>query len=61
MKFFGKKETLVFKTEQQKDNFIERLNEANVNYDIKEVREFILKPNMFYTVSLFADDLKKVG
>ena len=44
MSLFGKKETVVLKSEQQKDAYIERLEKAHVEYDVFEdmVRLFTL-------------------
>ena len=41
MSLFNRKETIVLKSEQQKDAYIERLEKAHVEYDVFEDRDNI--------------------
>ena len=61
MSLFTKKETVVLKTEQQKDAFIEKLEKAHVDYDVSEDRVSVFSDKMNFYIRLKADDLKKVS
>ena len=61
MSLFNKKETIVLKTEQQKDAYIERLDKARVTYNVSVRRDDIYSRNVFYIIELNAADLKKVS
>ena len=61
MNLFTKKETVVLKTEQQKDAFIEKLEKAHVDYDVSEDRVSVFSDKMNFYIRLKADDLKKVS
>ena len=61
MNLFTRKETIVMKTMQQRDAFIERLEKAHVEYDVKEDRDSIYSPETTFYIRVKADDLKKVG
>ncbi len=61
MSLFTKKETIVLKTEQQRDAYIERLEKAHVEYDVAENRDTIYSRDVSYIIRIKADDLKKVG
>ncbi len=61
MSLFSRKETIVFKNEQQKDAYIERLEKADVDYDVFEDRDTIYSRNISYIVRVKASDLKKVS
>lgn len=61
MSLFSRKATIVLKTMQQRDAFIERLEKAHVSYDVKEDKASIYSPNMTFCIRVKADDLKKVG
>ena len=61
MNLFTKKETVILKTEQQKDAFIEKLEKAHVDYDVTEDRVSVFSDKMNFYIRLKADDLKKVS
>ena len=61
MSLFTKKETVILKTEQQKDAYIEKLNAAHVDYEVYEDRETIYSRDVNYIVKFRTADLKKVG
>ncbi|MCR5502697.1 MAG: hypothetical protein K6F53_06795 [Lachnospiraceae bacterium] len=60
MMFFSKKETIELFSEQQKDDYIEKLDRANVSYVIKEKEDSSFGGNIHYLVKVNASDLKKV-
>ena len=61
MSLFSRKETIVLKSEQQKDAYIERLERAHVDYDVIEDRDTIYSRDMSYIIRVKASDLKKVS
>lgn len=61
MRLFTKKEMIILKTEQQKDAYIDRLEKAHVDYDVREEREDIYSREVTYIISVRAEDLKKVS
>jgi hypothetical protein len=61
MSLFNRKETIVLKSEQQKDAYIERLEKAHVEYDVFEDRDNIYSRDVSYIVRVKAADLKKVS
>ena len=61
MSLFNKKETIVLKSEQQKDTYIERLEKAHVEYDVFEDRDTIYSRDVSYIIRVKASDLKKVS
>lgn len=61
MSLFHRKEVLVFKTEQQRDAYIEKLNAAHIEYDVLEKRDKVFVRDVEYIVRLAASDLKKVS
>ena len=61
MHLFTRKETVVLKTEQQRDAFIEKLEKAHVDYDVSEDRVSVFSDKMYFYIRLKADDLKKVS
>ena len=61
MSLFNKKETIVLKSEQQKDAYIERLEKAHVEYDAFEDRDTIYSRDVSYIIRVKASDLKKVS
>ncbi len=54
-------ETLVMKTEQQKDAFIDRLESAHVSFEVREHHGDMYGRNTFYTIRVNTADLKKVS
>ena len=61
MSIFNKTKTIVLKTEQQRDAFIERLEKAHVEYDIVEDRDSIYSRDLTYYIRVKAADMKKVS
>lgn len=61
MSLFNRKETLVFKTEQQRDTYIERLDAAHIEYEVLENRDDFYSRDVDYIVRVAASDLKKVS
>lgn len=61
MSLFNKKETIILKSEQQKDAYIERLENARVDYDVFEDRETLYSRDVTYIIRVKASDLKKVS
>jgi len=61
MSLFTRKETIVLKSEQQKDAYIERLEKAHVEYDVFEDRDNIYTRDVSYIIRVKASDLKKVS
>ena len=61
MSLFSKKETIVLKTMQQRDAFIERLEKAHVAYDVKEDRDSIYSQDLTFYIRIKAEDLRKVS
>ena len=61
MSMFTKKETIVLNNEHQKDEYIEKLNKANVEYDIAEDRETLYIRKVTYIIHVKASDMKKVS
>ena len=60
MSLFNKKETIVLKSKQQKDAYIERLEKAHIEYDVFEDRDTIYSRDVSY-IRIKASDLKKVS
>ena len=58
---FNKKETVVLKSEQQKDAYIDRLEKNHVEYDAFEDRETIYSRDVSYIIRIKVSDLKKVS
>ena len=56
-----KKATISLKTRQQKDAYIERLDQAHVDYDVTVKRDGIFIRDVSYIITLKASDLKKVS
>ena len=61
MSLFARKETIILKTEQQKDAYIERLENAHVDYDVFEERDSVYTRDVTYIIRVKAADLKKVS
>jgi hypothetical protein len=56
MKFFSKKEKIILRSEQQKDDFIEKLDRVHVDYDIRKEKD----STSTYIIRIEAADMKKV-
>ena len=61
MQLFGKPETIILKTEKQRDAYIDRLDRAHVDYEVSEVRDDIYSRNITYVIHIRPADLKKVS
>lgn len=61
MSLFTRKETIILKSEQQKDAYIERLEKAHIDYDVFEDRETMYSKDVTYMIRVRAADLKKVS
>ena len=61
MSLFNRKETLVFKTEQQRDAYIERLDAAHIEYEVLDKRDNVYSRDVDYIIRVAASDLKKVS
>ncbi len=60
MKLFTKKEKIVLRSEQQKDVLIEKLENAHIEYDIREDKESVFDNHTTYIIRIPAADYKKV-
>ncbi|MCR5733497.1 MAG: hypothetical protein K6G22_02720 [Lachnospiraceae bacterium] len=60
MKLFSKKEKIVLRSEHQKDNFIEKLENAHIDYDIREDKDSVYSNHTTYIIRIEAADMKKV-
>ncbi len=60
MKLWNKKETIELYSESQKDNMIERLETAHVNYQIHEV-DNLFTVGKHFDISIDAADMKKIA
>ena len=60
MGMFSRKETIVLRSEEQRDEYIDRLQKAHVEYDITE-DHWSACDKVTYLVRVRTSDLKKVG
>jgi len=56
MKLFRKKANVILRSEQQKEEFVEKLENAHIRYNIRVDQDNASG----YVIRLYADDLKKV-
>ncbi|MBR4813299.1 MAG: hypothetical protein IKZ69_05280 [Lachnospiraceae bacterium] len=56
MKLFRKKTNVFLRSEQQKQEFIEKLESAHIRYDLR-----MNEDNPGYVVRMYADDLEKLA
>ncbi len=61
MELFSKKEKIFLGSEQQKDDMIEKLENAHVKYDIRVDRENVNTGRTSYILRLKAADLKLIS
>ena len=59
--FFQQERNAHFKTVQQRDAYIERLDAARVEYEVLENRDNIYSRDVDYIIRVAASDLKKVS
>ncbi|MCR5356591.1 MAG: hypothetical protein K6E63_04225 [Lachnospiraceae bacterium] len=60
MTLFTKKEKVILYSELQRDEFIEKLDKANVNYNLEEDRRSTFGGKTAYIFKINAADMKKV-
>ena len=60
MTLFTKKEKIFLNSEQQRDDFIEKLDKAHVDYNVREDKDSLFSGKVAYIFSVKAADLKKV-
>ena len=60
MSIFTKKEKVVLFSETQKDQLIEKLESAHIDYDIREDKGSVFSTHTSYIVRVPAGELKKV-
>lgn len=60
MTLFTKKERIILDSELQRDDFIEKLDKAHVDYDVREDQASVFSSKVDYIFSIKAADLKKV-
>ncbi len=60
MKLFRKKEKITFWTEEEKLAFVEKLEKAHIEYDLREDRDVVAGEHAAYVFRLYAEDLPKV-
>ena len=54
-------ETLILKTEKQRDEYIDRLDRARVEYSVSTTRDNVFSQDISYIIRVRAEDLKKVS
>ena len=57
---FTKKEKIILNSELQRDDFIEKLDKAHVDYDVREDKASVFGGKVAYIFSIKATDLNKV-
>lgn len=60
MKLFSKKEKIVLRSEQQKDDLIEKLENAHIEYNLKEDKDSVFSDHPTYIILVEAKDMSKV-
>ena len=60
MTIFTKKEKVILNSEFQRDDFIEKLDKAHVDYDVREDKASVFGGKVAYVFSIKSADLKKV-
>ncbi len=61
MRLFAKKEKIILTSEEQKEEYIEKLEKAHVAYDIRRDKDTVFDNNRpVYIFRVYTDDLKKV-
>jgi len=61
MSLFSRKKSIIMKSEQQKDAYIEKLENAHVDYDVFEDQDALFSREVTYIIRVRTADLKKVG
>lgn len=60
MTLFSKKEKIILNSELQRDDFIEKLDKAHVDYDVREDKVSVFSGKIACIFSIKTADLKKV-
>ncbi len=60
MKLFRKKEKIILRSEQMKDELIDKLETAHLDYDIRTDRDESFDGHPTYIIRVYATDLAKV-
>ena len=60
MSIFTRKKKIIVNSEQQKDILIEKLENAHIDYDIREDKDIVFDNRITYIVRVPAADYKKV-
>lgn len=60
MKLFSKKEKIILRSEQQKEAFIEKLENAHIDYVVREDDGGVSSGHTSYIVRVNAADMKKI-
>lgn len=60
MKLFSKKEKFILGSEQQKEEFIQKLENAHIDYVIREDNGGVSNGHTSYMISIDAADKKKI-
>ena len=60
MTLFTKKEKIILNSELQRDDFIEKLDKAHVDYDVREDKASLFSGKIAYIFCIKTADLKKV-
>ncbi len=60
MTLFSKKEKIILNSELQRDDFIEKLDKAHVDYDVREDKASLFSGKIAYIFCIKTADLKKV-
>lgn len=60
MKLFSKKEKIILGSEQQKEAFIEKLENAHIDYVVREDDGNVSSGHTSYIIRINAADMKKI-
>ncbi len=60
MSIFTKKEKIVLFSEAQRDQLIEKLESAHIDYDVRENKDSVFSTHTSYIVRVPAGEIKKV-
>ena len=60
LNLFNRKSTIILNSAQQKDDYIEKLDQANIPYKISEKKDSFSGDKIVYVIKLNAKDLKNV-
>ena len=61
MSIFGKKEKFVLNSEEQKENMIEKMENAGIEYKIRENKDDSMNGRRSYIVTIEAKDKAKIA